>query len=68
MRREVTSHIRQAADALNTNGGSRNKENVSGDIGCLAAVSAAIEMNELPLRALCPAILSCHLMASLFDT
>jgi hypothetical protein len=62
MRREVTSHIRQAANALNTSGGARNKENVSGDIGCLATVSAADGMHELLLRAL----LSCLLMASLF--
>jgi hypothetical protein len=62
MRREVTSHIRQAANALNTSGGAINKENVSGDIGCLATVSAAVGMHELLLRAL----LSCLLMATLF--
>ncbi|KAF6257031.1 hypothetical protein COO60DRAFT_1526282 [Scenedesmus sp. NREL 46B-D3] len=38
MRREVTSHIRQAANALNADSGATTKEIIIGDIGCLATV------------------------------
>jgi hypothetical protein len=48
--REVTSNIRQAAYELKASGVLEN-ENTSGGVGCLASVSAAVEMDDLPLRA-----------------
>jgi hypothetical protein len=49
MRREVTSNIKEAARFLDEQTRSKNKEH--GGVGGLAAVGAAVRMDELPLRA-----------------